>query len=269
MYRHTKINKLITRLGNWFTDLDLTDLETCYKAIKTPLLKSIPIRSNDFRFEVEITFKLAKRRARVFEVPIRYLPRTHEEGKKIGIKDGFLAILAMLRHWIIDDIYQHDQYGANILADLQSARRFNKWLGDTLRPHVGDRILEIGAGIGSLTSQFIPRDLYVASDINSDYLDYLRSYSIGKPYLRVLEVDATKPEDFLRLEGQFDTVLMINVLEHLSDEQAALANMHAALREGGRAIILVPHSQALYGSLDEALMHRERYSVLKLREAMQ
>ncbi|HYK87347.1 MAG TPA: glycosyltransferase family 2 protein, partial [Acidobacteriota bacterium] len=92
MYRHTKINKFITCLGNWFTDLDLTDLETCYKAIKTPLLKSIPIRSNDFRFEVEITFKLAKRRARVFEVPIRYLPRTHEEGKKIGIKDGILAV---------------------------------------------------------------------------------------------------------------------------------------------------------------------------------
>jgi glycosyltransferase involved in cell wall biosynthesis len=269
MYRHTKINKTITRLGNWFTDLDLTDLETCYKAIKTPLLKSIPIRSNDFRFEVEITFKLAKRRARVFEVPIRYLPRTHEEGKKIGIKDGFLAVLAMLRHSIIDDIYQDDQYGSNILADLQSARRFNKWLGDTLRPYLGDRVLEIGAGIGSLTSQFIPRDLYVASDINPDYLDYLRSYSIGKPYLRVLEVDATNPQDFQQLEGQFDSALMINVLEHLPEEQPALANIHSALMDGGRAIILVPRSQALYGSLDKALLHRERYSVQKLRETME
>ncbi|HYK87344.1 MAG TPA: class I SAM-dependent methyltransferase, partial [Acidobacteriota bacterium] len=175
----------------------------------------------------------------------------------------------MLRHWIIDDIYQNDQYGANILADLQSARRFNKWLGDALRPHVGDRVLEIGAGIGSLTSQFIPRDLYLASDINSDYLDYLRSYSIGKPYLRVLKVDATQPEDFLQLEGQFDTVLLINVLEHLSDEHAALANMHSALIKGGRAIVLVPQSQALYGSLDKSLMHRERYSLRKLRESME
>src|SRR6185503_14901199 len=80
MHRHTTINKILTSASNWLTDLSITDMETCYKAIKTDLLKSIPIRSNDFRFEVEITFKLAKRRARVFEAPIRYLPRTREEG---------------------------------------------------------------------------------------------------------------------------------------------------------------------------------------------
>src|SRR6266542_1970515 len=78
MHRHTTINKVLTSASNWLTDLNLTDLETCYKAVKTDLLKSIPIRSNDFRFEVELTFKLAKRRARIFEAPIRYLPRTRE-----------------------------------------------------------------------------------------------------------------------------------------------------------------------------------------------
>src|SRR5688572_6563669 len=65
MYRHTLINKGLTELGNWLTDLFLTDIETCYKAINTELLNSIPLRSNDFRFEVEIVSKLAKRRARV------------------------------------------------------------------------------------------------------------------------------------------------------------------------------------------------------------
>src|SRR5882724_5179217 len=83
MYRHTMINKVLTILGNWFTDLTLTDIETCYKAVNATLLKSIPLRSDDFRFEVELVFKLAKRRARIFEAPIRYLPRTHQEGKKI------------------------------------------------------------------------------------------------------------------------------------------------------------------------------------------
>jgi len=269
MYRHTRMNKLITKLGDWFTDLDLSDLETCYKAIKAPLLKSIPIRSNDFRFEVEITFKLAKRHARIFEVPIRYLPRTREEGKKIRGRDGLLAIMAMLRYWIIDDIYQRDEYGSNILVDLQSARRFNKWLGDTLRPYVGDRVLEIGAGIGTLTAQFIPRDLYLATDINPDYLDYLRAYSIGKPYLRVLELDVTKAEDFFPVRAQFDTALMINVLEHVHDDKAALRNLHSALESGGRAIILVPQSPALYGSLDKALGHRERYSRQSLEQSME
>ena len=269
MHRHTNVNKFLTRLSNLFTDLDVSDLETCYKAIKTPLLKSIPIRSNDFRFEVEIVFKLAKRRARIFEVPIRYLPRTYEEGKKIGLKDGFLAIGAMFRYWILDDIYQHDRYGSNMLTNLQYARRFNSWLADTLRPYVGDKVLEIGAGIGAFTNQFIPRDIYVASDVNHDYLDYLNSYSIGKPYLRILELDAQNPENFYQLYGQFDTVLMINVLEHLSDAQVALQNLHSALANHGRAIILVPQAQTLYGSLDKALDHKLRYSREQLKECIE
>jgi glycosyltransferase involved in cell wall biosynthesis len=82
MHRHTLLNKGITSISNWLTDLNLSDVETCYKAVNTSLLKSLPLRSNDFRFEIELTFKLAKRRARIFEVPIRYLPRSYEEGKK-------------------------------------------------------------------------------------------------------------------------------------------------------------------------------------------
>ena len=73
------------------------------------------------------------------------------------------SILAMLKYSLVDDIYREDEYGSNILNDLQSARRFNQWMGDTLRPFLGDRILEIGAGIGNLTNQFIPRELYVAT----------------------------------------------------------------------------------------------------------
>ena len=84
-------------------------------------------------------------------------------------------------------------------------------MGDTLRPFVGDRVLEIGAGIGALTAQLIPRDLYVASDINPHYLQYLRSYAVGKPYLRVARLDAGRPEDFSALKEAFDTVLMVNV----------------------------------------------------------
>ncbi|HET9531635.1 MAG TPA: bifunctional glycosyltransferase/class I SAM-dependent methyltransferase, partial [Blastocatellia bacterium] len=269
MQRHTMINKFLTFLSNWFTDLSLTDVETCYKAINTILLKSIPIRSNDFRFEVEIVFKLAKRRARIFEVPIRYLPRTQEEGKKIKGKDGLLALLAILRFWLVDDLYREDQYGSHILVELERARRFNLWLGEKLRPYLGDRVLEIGAGIGNLTNQFIPRDLYVASDINPHYLQYLRSYSFGKPYLRVLKIDAGNADDFRGLEGQFDTALMINVLEHVPDEREALLNLRSALEPGGRAVVLVPQHPWLYGMLDKALEHRERYTAAGLVRALE
>jgi glycosyltransferase involved in cell wall biosynthesis len=268
MHRHTTINKLLTAASNWLTDLNLTDLETCYKAVKTDLLKSIPIRSNDFRFEVEITFKLAKRRARIFEAPIRYLPRTREEGKKIRAYDGLLALISMIHFWLVDDIYMEDEYGSRILSNLEHARRFNFWMGKTLRPFIGDRVLEIGAGIGTLTNQFIPREMYLASDINPHYIRYLQSYSYGKPYLHVLDVDAGKSEDFTGLEEKFDTALMINVLEHVPDEAVALRNLWNTLEPGGRAIILVPQHPALYGSFDEVLQHRERYTPAKLESAL-
>ncbi|MBC8104354.1 MAG: glycosyltransferase [Cytophagales bacterium] len=269
MHRHTLINKAITGVVNWVTDLDLSDVETCYKAVNTALLKSLPLRSNDFRFEVEITLKLAKRRARIFEVPIRYLPRSFGEGKKIRARDGILALLAAIKFSFVDDIYQRDAYGSHILNSLQMARRFNKWMGDTLRPHIGNRVLEIGAGIGTLTSQFIPRDLYVASDINPTYLHYLRSYAIGKPYLKVLTVDAGHNKDFDELEGQFDTAIMVNVLEHVPDEQAALKNLHRSLASGGKVVILVPQHPWLYGSLDSVLEHRERYTSTGLEASLE
>ena len=88
LFRHQIGNKLLTFLTNLVTNLNLTDMETCYKAVRTDLLRSIPIVSNDFRLEPELTIKLAKREARIFEVPICYSGRTYQEGKKIGWRDG-------------------------------------------------------------------------------------------------------------------------------------------------------------------------------------
>jgi SAM-dependent methyltransferase len=174
----------------------------------------------------------------------------------------------MLRFTVIDDVYMEDEYGSRMLSELEHARRFNFWVGKTLRPFVGDRVLEIGAGIGSLTNQFISRELYVASDINPHYLRYLESYSFGKPYLQVLYVDAGDTDDFEALEQTFDTALMINVLEHVPDEHVALRNLWSALQPGGRAVILVPQHPAIYGTLDKVRHHRERYTEAKLRSAL-
>ena len=95
LFRHQLGNKLLTFLTNLVTNLNLTDMETCYKAVRTDLLRSIPIVSNDFRLEPELTIKLAKREARIFEVPISYSGRTYQEGKKIGWRDG---VKALARH---------------------------------------------------------------------------------------------------------------------------------------------------------------------------
>ena len=264
MYRHTLMNKGLTALSNWFTDLHLTDMETGYKAINTVLLKSIPIRSNDFRFEVEITFKLAKRGARIFEVPIRYLPRTRAEGKKIGAKDGFRALFAMF-HWaLIDDLFQKDDYGTRLVSELEKARRFTLWLGNTIRPHVGDSVLEVGAGVASITNQFIPRDLYVAAESNPHYLRFLQSYAMGKPYVRVAEFDPAREESYRAMGARFDTVLMLNVLDTLPDPEAALVWVWNCLKPGGRIIVQVPQGQSRFGTLDEERGRKKRFAADEL-----
>jgi glycosyltransferase involved in cell wall biosynthesis len=102
-YHHKLANLFLTHFSNWITGLDLTDMETCYKAFKADLLKTIPIRSNRFGIEPELTAKLARRKAVVYEVPISYHGRNYGKGKKIGWKDGIRAIWTILKYWIFDD----------------------------------------------------------------------------------------------------------------------------------------------------------------------
>jgi SAM-dependent methyltransferase len=259
------MNRGLTAISNWLTDLHVTDMETCYKAINATLLKSIPIRSNDFRFEVEITFKLAKSGARVFEVPIRYLPRTFEEGKKIRPKDGLLALGAMLRWFLIDDLYEHDEYGTRLISELERARRYTLWLGNTIRPFAGDRILELGSGVGNIANQIIPRELYVATEVNPNYLTYLRSYSLGKPYLHVMELDPAKSGAFKDLDERFDTVIALNVLENIEDPVETLRGAYATLRPGGRVILQVPQGKKRFGTLDRERGRRTRFDAEEVR----
>lgn len=98
-YHHTLGNLFLTHLSNWMTGIHLTDMETCYKLFRADLLRSIPLRSNRFGVEPEITAKIARRRANIYEVPISYFGRTYEEGKKIGWRDGVNAIYTILRFW--------------------------------------------------------------------------------------------------------------------------------------------------------------------------
>jgi len=91
-------NRFLTLLSNMFTNLNLTDLETCYKLVRMDLLKHLPLSSNRFGFEVEITARLAQANARIWEMPISYSGRTYAEGKKITWRDGVAALFHILRY---------------------------------------------------------------------------------------------------------------------------------------------------------------------------
>jgi len=95
---HSAGNWFLTLLSNSLTNINLSDMETCYKIFRREIIQSIPIEENRFGFEPEITVKIAKRRLRIYEVGISYQGRTYEEGKKIGWKDGFRALWCLLKY---------------------------------------------------------------------------------------------------------------------------------------------------------------------------
>ena len=101
-YWHYLGNRLLTTLSNMTTNLNLTDMEVCYKVFKRAVIQSIPLRENRFGFEVEITAKIARRKLKIYEVPISYYGRDYSEGKKIGWKDGFSALRCIVKYMFAD-----------------------------------------------------------------------------------------------------------------------------------------------------------------------
>ena len=101
-YHHYLANRLLTFLSNLFTNLNLTDMEVCYKVFRREVIQSLPLKQNRFGFEPEITAKVARRGYRVFEVPVSYNGRSYQEGKKINWKDGLWALWCIFRYAFFD-----------------------------------------------------------------------------------------------------------------------------------------------------------------------
>lgn len=102
MFWHRIANGMLTLLSNFFTNLNLTDMETCYKVFRRDVLKDITIKQNGFGIEPELTAKVARRKCRVYEIPISYFGRDYSEGKKIGLKDAFVALYCIVRYSLAD-----------------------------------------------------------------------------------------------------------------------------------------------------------------------
>jgi len=153
-----------------------------------------------------------------------------------------------------------------MLRQMAQARRFNRWMADRITPFLGREVLEIGAGIGNLTALLSAgRARYLATDSDEQQLRELQTRLSHRPEIETALCDAADAKDFFALRNCFDTVVCLNVLEHISDDGKALANIYSALRAQGKAIVLVPQGAAAFGSLDEVLLHKKRYSERELR----
>jgi glycosyltransferase involved in cell wall biosynthesis len=266
-YWHSLANNLLTTLCNIAADLNLTDMETCYKVFRTSLVQSIPLRSDRFGIEPELTIKLARRQARIYEIPIEYHGRTYAEGKKIGAWDAVAAFGVILRYWFSGDIYKN--HGPGILDALSDANRFNRWMADTVSPYLGETVLELGAGMGNL-SRYLARNRrrYIATDIDEEHLARLQARLQHRRNLTTRVCDLTKAADVETFRGQMESVVCLNVLEHAEDDASGLRNLQGCLKVGGRAIVLVPQGASNFGTLDEALGHHRRYSEAELHAKM-
>ena len=261
LFWHAVANKMLTLATNILTNLNLTDMETCYKAFRTELIKRIPLRSNRFGFEPEVTVKIAKLGCRIFEVPISYHGRDYSEGKKIGPKDAVSAIWTLVKYWVVSDI---GHVGQHTLARMRELGPYNRTIFQLFSGYLGNRVLEIGAGAGNLSRFLLDREAVVLSDYETEYLHLLRRRFETYENVQIRHLDLNTFTAVDLASDQIDSVVCLNVLEHVEDDRRVLAELYQAITPGGVVAVLVPAHPALYSNLDKNLGHYRRYTEASL-----
>jgi len=159
------------------------------------------------------------------------------------------------------------------LQHLSEAKQLNQWMFDTIRPFVKGPVLEIGSGIGNISSLFVENGIPIhLSDLESKYCEVLRGKFEGEPLVKgVKQIDLSHPDfenRYAKLLGQFGTVFALNVVEHIPNDKLGIANAKLLLKTRGRLIILVPAYTALYNDLDVHLDHFRRYNRESLKKLL-
>jgi SAM-dependent methyltransferase len=166
--------------------------------------------------------------------------------------------------------HQALEYGTDIgletLRRMAKVSHYNRWIAQKIGPYVGDRILEIGAGIGNIAEHFLDRQLLVVIDIQPEAVAVLNRRYAADRHVHPTLGDIVAPETVHSLtDRQFDTAMCTNVLEHIEHDEQALLHMAQLIRPGGYVVLFVPAGAYMYGTLDRALGHYRRYEAKALR----
>ncbi|MEX2251161.1 MAG: glycosyltransferase [Acidimicrobiia bacterium] len=265
---HAMGNKLLTALSNMASDINLTDMETCYKAVRADVLHDLRLTSDRFGIEPEITARLARYGARIYEVPISYHGRTYAEGKSVGWRDGVQALWLILKFRFFDTKSSVDA-GYSTLESLSATPGVARWTMEQFSPHLGGRVFEAGSGMGNLTAQLLDRESLVVADIDERHVRAVRKRFGHLENLEAVQGDLQDPGFYEGLSGEFDSVLCVNVLEHLDHPDAAVTEFFKATRSGGKVLVLVPAHEWLFSEADTALGHRLRFTKTGLRKLLE
>ncbi|WP_315819590.1 class I SAM-dependent methyltransferase [Paraflavitalea speifideaquila] len=165
--------------------------------------------------------------------------------------------------------HQTDPTGLQTLERFAAATHFNRWLFDTVRPYCKGHVLEVGSGIGNISKLFLEGNFQLTvSDLRQEYGDLLQQRLGDHPQLAgVTLLDLVAPdftEGYRHLLQQFDTIVALNVVEHIEDDKKAIDNCVQLLKPGGQLVVLVPAFQSLYNLFDEELGHYRRYTARTL-----
>jgi len=268
-YRHALGNRLVTLVSNLLTDLNLTDVETGYKAFRTELVKGLPIRSRSFEFEIEITAKLAALGARVYEVPVSYHGRSYLEGKKITWLDGLRALVAAVRFRLWPGLGT-ERADLALLVEARRLRRFFARLARLVVRGSGQRVLVFLPGAGELVAHLARKERVVCLEPDTARASLLRRRFGHRPNVRVVEglPGDERVAEALRVE-RLDTAVCVDALAAVEDDLAALAALARALGPGGKLVLVEPRGEWLRSPLDSALGRLRRYSPGRLRSMLE
>ncbi len=249
-------DRALGRVTGFVTDLALRDPLSGQRAFRTEALRALTLASDDEAIDAEIVVKLAAQLYRLAEVPVQLVT-----APRLGLGPYVARLRALVRYATVRDDADNQHEGYTTLERMDGATNYNQWIARRFKEHVGRRVLEIGAGIGTITRELEPGlELLIALEVERFYVERLRNKFRGKPHVRPYLSDVALADwESLRNE-RLDTIVLSNVLEHIPDDAAALRRFRQILPEGGRVLILVPALPALFGAIDEAVGHHRRYT---------
>jgi SAM-dependent methyltransferase len=262
-------DRALGHVTRFVTDVALADPLTGLRAFRTDALRSVTLTSDDDAVDAELVVKLAAQLYRLTEVPLPPAAATQAVPRRP--RAAHLSRLrTLLRYATVRDDADNQHEGYTTLERMDGATHYNQWLARRFREHLGRRVLEIGAGIGTITRELEPGlELLIALEVDRFYVDRLKNLFRGKPHVRPYLSDVALADwESLKAE-KLDTIVLSNVLEHIPDDSAAVRRFRQILSPGGRVVILVPALPQLFGAIDEAVGHHRRYTPATLRAVLE
>ncbi len=258
------LERAANQVASLALEVEIADPLCRARAFRVEALRAEPLQATGDEAEAEALVKLAAQRYRFTDALVKY------GGKRTAVNVARLA-RTFAKYATVQNDADNQHEGYSTLAHLEArAPNYNRWLASAFRRWAGTRVLEIGAGIGTITEHLAPgRELVTALEVDPFYVRRLKNRFRGLPQVEPYQGDVALADWQSLQRRRFDTIVLSNVLEHIPDDAGAVQTFAKILPPGGVLILFVPAIPALFGSIDEAVGHHRRYTPASLRAVLE